>query len=151
MHPPHTPDTPPRRIKSNILFNIALVCLGLIILIASGFSGIGGMLVALIVGLLIAIRKKDKSPAPEPQHYTEHEIFHIVLQEAQAVFDIDQSDISKSLTADLRITPGSIDNLLEDLAIDYHFPISSTDRKQTDTLLDIISLITQRTHPAPAQ
>ncbi|GAA5495929.1 hypothetical protein Rhal01_02110 [Rubritalea halochordaticola] len=148
MDQQQTTVTSSRQSISQILIKIIQVLLGALILITSCFSGVLGVLLSSTIALLIAIRNRES--APPQQHYTEKEVFQIVTQEAQAKYDIAPAQLGQSLSSDIRVSPGEIANLLDDLSIDYDFPISYEDRRRCDTLLDIISLINSRS-TAPAE
>ncbi|MBC2604820.1 hypothetical protein [Pelagicoccus albus] len=76
--------------------------------------------------------------------WTLDEVIEKVSELAIQTFSIRHEELNKDLIEDLRIGPGEIDRFLDDLDIDYGFPVSSEDRKKVSTTEDIISLITGR-------
>ncbi len=67
-----------------------------------------------------------------------------VSETAISTFSINEEELEMELIEDLKIAPGEIDRFLDDLDIDYGFPISSDDRKHVSTIEDIIALIAKR-------
>lgn len=67
-----------------------------------------------------------------------------VSTSAIETLSIREDELEKNLILELKIGPGEIDRFLDDLDIDYGFPVSSDDRKHVSTVEDIINLISDR-------
>ena len=106
---------------------------------------LGSFILYTLVKIWFTPKTSGSAERPKSDYIT-----RAVLSTASESLGIPPSKSSRSIIHKIRVSPGELDDLLDNISLDYDLPISPDDRNRIDTLDDIISLINSRS-AAPAE